>query len=532
MSKNDELNWYAKRLAAGGLSRREFMGRAAALGVAAPLATSLAGGAAFAQATPKQGGRFVIAIGGGATSDTLDPATYYESYMQTVGYGLRNCLAEMNNLDELVPELAESWEASADAATWTVKLRKGVEFHSGKTFDADDAIASVQHHLGPDSKSAAKAILSTIESIEKDDSHTIRFKLSGGNVGFPALLTDYHVHMMPLVDGKLDTLSGDGTGAFVLTDFEAGQRTVMKRNPNYWKEGNGHFDEVVALSVTDVAARTNALATGEVHAADRLDLKTLRLLKRRPGIDIKDIFGSQWYGFPMMVDREPYSDPNLRLALKHAIDREELLQKLLYGHGSVANDNPIGRSYRFYAELPQHSYDVDKAKFYLKKANMENVKVELHAADAAFAGAVDAGTLFSESARKCGIDMTVVRVPNDGYWSNVNRVKPWTATYWNPRVTEDMMFSTAISADAPWNESNWKDPRFNTLLKEARVEFDADKRAQMYREMQQLCTEENGYIIPLFANYVFATSDKVAHNKLATSWDLDGTKCLERWWFA
>ncbi|MEO1192019.1 MAG: ABC transporter substrate-binding protein [Pseudomonadota bacterium] len=530
MSQSDELSRYQQDLAAGRLSRRAFLGRAAALGVALPTALSLAG-PALSQ-TPKTGGRFVMAIGGGATSDTLDPATYYESYMQTLGYGLRNCLAEMSNLDELQPELAESWEASPDAATWTVKLRKGVEFHSGKTFDADDAIASVQHHLGPESKSAAKAILSSIEEIKKDDAHTIVFKLSGGNVGFPALLTDYHVHMLPLKDGKLDTMSGDGTGAFKLQEFEAGQRTTMTRNPNYWKAGNGHFDEVAVLSITDVAARTNALATGEVHAADRLDLKTLRLLRRREGIDIKDISGSQWYGFPMMVDREPYSNPDLRLALKFAIDREELLSKLLYGHGSVANDNPIGKSYRFYAELPQHSFDIDKAKFHLKKSGLTNPKVELHAADAAFAGAVDAGTLFVESAKKCGIDMTVTRVPNDGYWSNVNRVVPWSATYWNPRVTEDMMFSSAISADAPWNESNWKDPRFNQLLKEARTEFDIDKRAEMYREMQQLCTEENGYIIPLFANYVFATSDEIAHDKIATTWDLDGTKCLERWWFA
>ena len=68
--------------------------------------------------------------------------------MQTVGFGLRNCLAELNNHDELVPELAESWEASDDATVWTIRLRRGVEFHNGKTFDADDAIASLRHHLG------------------------------------------------------------------------------------------------------------------------------------------------------------------------------------------------------------------------------------------------------------------------------------------------------------------------------------------------------------------------------------------------
>ncbi len=526
-----KIDYLTGQLIAGRISRREFLGRASALGVAAAAATSLAGKALQA-AGPKQGGRLKIALGGGATSDSFDPATYYETYMQTVGYGLRNCLAEMNNNDELVPELAESWEPSADATTWTIKLRKGVEFHNGKTFDADDAIASIQHHLGPDSKSPAKAILSPIEDMKKDGSHGIIVSLKAGNVGFPALLTDYHVPMMPLVDGKLDTLSGVGTGAFSLKAFEPGQRAELVRNPNFWKAGQGHFDEVEVLSVIDVTARTNALVTGEVHAADRMDLKTLHLLKRNKNISIKETSGSQYYAYVMMVDKPPYDNLDVRLALKYAIDREEILAKLLYGHGYLGNDNPIGKTYANHAELPQRTYDLDKAKFHLKKAGHSELKVTIHAADAAFAGAIDAAVLYSEQARGAGIDLTVVRSPNDGYWTNVSRVEHWTATYWNPRVTEDMMFSTAFSSDAPWNETNWDNPRFNELLKQARVELDDKKRRDLYVEMQQLCTDDNGAIIPIFANYVFAASTEVQHGRLAASWDLDGVKCLERWWFA
>lgn len=530
MSDQKILDFYADQLSKGRVSRREFLGRATALGVALPLATTLASEAVLA-AGPKRGGRLRFGIGGGATSDSFDPATYYETYMQTVGYGLRNCLAEMNSNDELVPELAESWDSNDDATVWTIKLRRGVEFHSGKTFDADDAIASIQHHLGEDSASPAKAILKPIERITKDDSHTIVIGLEAGNVGFPALLTDYHVPMMPLVNGELDTKSGDGTGVFKLKSFEPGQRTVLERNPNSWKEGVGHFDEAEVLSIIDVAARTNALVTGEVDAADRLDLKTLHLLKRRPGVAIKETSGSQYFAYVMMVDKAPYDDPDVRLALKYGIDREEILSKLLYGHGYLANDNPIGKTYKYHAELPQRAYDIDKAKFHLKKAGLSELKVEVHAADAAFAGAVDAAVLYSEQAKKAGIEMNVVRAPNDGYWTDINRVVPWSATYWNPRVTEDMMFATAFSEDAPWNETNWKHPRFNKLLKQARVERDDKTRRDLYQEMQQLCTDDNGAIIPIFANYVFATSDKVGHGRMAASWDLDGTKCLERWWF-
>ena len=521
----------ADRLTAGKISRREFLRGASALGVTAATATALAGKALKA-AEPQKGGSFKIALGGGATSDSFDPATYYETYMQTVGYGLRNCLAEMNNDDELVPELAESWEPSADAATWTIKLRKGVEFHNGKSFDADDAIASIQHHLGEESKSPAKAILSAIEDIKKDDDHTLVISLKAGNVGFPALLTDYHVPMMPLKDGELDTLSGVGTGAFSLKSFEPGQRTELVRNPNFWKEGYGHFDEVEVLSVIDVTARTNALVSGEVHAADRMDLKTLHLLKRNKDVSIKETSGSQYYAYVMMVDKAPYDNPDVRLALKYAIDRQELLDKLLYGHGYLGNDNPIGKTYAYHAELPQRPYDLDKAKFHLKKAGLSELKVTIHAADAAFAGAVDAAVLYSEQAKGAGIELEVIRTANDGYWSDVSRVEPWTATYWNPRVTEDMMFSTAFSSDAPWNETNWNNPRFNELLKQARVELDDHKRRSLYTEMQQLCTDDNGAVIPIFANYVFAARNEVQHGRLAASWDLDGVKCLERWWMA
>ncbi len=531
MTDKKQIDHYASLLTRGRLSRREFMGRSLALGVSLPAATALAGKALQA-AEPKPGGSFRMAIGGGATSDTFDPATYYESYMQTVGYGLRNCLAEMNNDDELVPELAESWESSDDAATWTIKLRKGVEFHNGKTFDADDAIASLQYQIGPDSKSPAKAILKSISDLKKEDAHTFVVTLSEGNVGFPALLTDYHAPMMPLKDGTLDILSGNGTGAYKIKNFEAGQRAEMVRNPNYWKAGKGHFDEVTVLSVIDVPARTNALVTGEVDAADRMDLKTLHLLKRHDNIKIAEPSGSQYYAYVFMVDREPYTDPDVRLALKYAINREEWLRKLLYGHGYLGNDNPIGKTYKYYTELPQRPYDLDKAKFHLNKAGLSELNVKLWAADAAFAGAVDGAVLYSENAKGANINLEVVRTPNDGYWTNINRVKPWSATYWNPRVTEDMIFSTAFSDDAPWNESNWNNPRFNELLRAARTERDEDKRATMYHEMQQLCTDDCGNIIPAFANYVFAMSDKVQHNRLAASWDLDGTKCLERWWFA
>ncbi len=120
-----------------------------------------------------------MGIGHGSTSDTLDPATFVDTYTQFVGYGLRNHLAEVSNTNKLAPELAESWEASEDAVTWTFKLRNGVEFHNGKTLDADDVVASFNHHRGDESTSAAKALVESIADIKADGKDTVVVTLTG-----------------------------------------------------------------------------------------------------------------------------------------------------------------------------------------------------------------------------------------------------------------------------------------------------------------------------------------------------------------
>jgi len=223
---------------------------------------------------------------------------------------------------------------------------------------------------------------------------------------------------------------------------------------------------------------------------------------------------------------------NIRRALKYAVNREELVKKILFGYGTVGNDHPIGRGQRFFnSELEQTTYDPDKAKHYLKQAGVDSLSVSLSAADAAFGGAVDAAVLFQNSAKPAGIDLNVVREPNDGYWSDVWMKKPFTAVYWGGRPVEDQMFTTAYSEGAAWNDTFWSNDRFNELLVQARAELDESKRRNMYYEMQAILREDGGVIVPMFANYVFATRDNIGHGEFASNWDLDGERWMERWWF-
>src|SRR5262249_34240272 len=261
--------------------------------------------------------------------------------------------------------------------------------------------------------------------------------------------------------------------------FEPGVRATMKRNPNYY--GKTYFDDVEVLSIIDVNARTNALTNGEVHYIDRCDLKTLSLLKRQPGIKIWEGTGYGHYVLPMLTNVAPFDNVDVRTALKYAVDRQDILKKVFLGHGKFGNDNPIAPGIKYAIDpTPKFTYDPEKAKFHLKKAGLSSLKVDLSAADAAFAGAVDAAVLYQKSAKAAGIDIKVIREPNDGYWSSVWLKKPCYASFRYGRPSIDWLLTTVYAKGAEWNETQWANPRFNELLIAARGEMDDKKRAEMY----------------------------------------------------
>jgi len=529
-----ELEYWTQEIKRGRISRREFMGRSAALGVSTALATTLLTQAGVAE-TPKQGGRARFGLPHGATTDTMDPAGYPDMGTQVPFWGsMSNSLTVVDYKGEINPDLCESMEPADAAKTWVFKLRKGVTFHNGKDVVPDDVIASFRYHMGPNSKSAVKSVLQPITDIKADGKDTVVFTLDGPNADFPYIASDYHIPIMPRnPDGTADWRSGIRTGPFVLESYQPGVSVKMKRFANYYHSGLPHFDEVEFLTIADLTARSNALNTGEVDWISRADLKTLNLLLRNPKLQKTEVTGYGHYVFPMMVDVPPFDNVNVRTALKWAMNREEITQKIFLGHAIPGNDDPIAPAVKFATNPePIYHYDPEKAKFYLKKAGMSNLKVNLSAADAAFNGAVDAAVLYQQQAKAAGIDINVIREPDDGYWDNVWLKKPWVAGYWGGRPTCDWMFTVVYAKGAAWNETHWANPQFNELLVQARGETDNKKRAAMYAEMQQLVHDDGGVIVIVFNNYVDASSKKLAHGPIAANWEADGLRIAERWWFA
>ena len=512
-----------------GLTRRSVLATGAALGGLA--ATGLTPKPAKAQ---KAGGKFRAAIGHGQTADNLNPGTWENDFMIGAGFAYCGYLTGVARDGSLEPQIAESWEASEDAATWRFKIRSGTTFHNGQDITADDVIASVNFHRGEDSTSAAKPLVEEIQDISADGD-TVVFTLAGGNADFPFALTDYHIPILPTGDDRgVNWREGIGCGPYKLAEFEPGVRARYTKNENDWDSNRGFFEEVEFVAVVDTNARTTALVSGDVNMADKIDLKTVGMMARNPGITVHSVAGNQHYTFPMMSTQDPFTDNNIRLALKYAVNREELVEKILFGYGSLGNDHPIGQGQRFFnTELEQTSYDPDKAKFHLKEAGLDSLDVVLSVADAAFAGAIDAAVLYQNSAKAAGINLDANRVPNDGYWADVWMQHPWSASYWGGRPTEDAMFATAYSEGAAWNESFWSNERFNELLLAARSELDEAKRREMYWEMQAILNTDGGSVIPMFANYVFATGPGVNTNgdSFSSHWDKDGHRWVERWSF-
>jgi peptide/nickel transport system substrate-binding protein len=524
-----KLELAKKAVARGKLSRRDFMQYAMAGGISLTAAGTLFSTAARSQAKP--GGHFRVGLGHGSTTDSFDPARFASGLDFSWGKGLSGApLVRINPKGAVEPYLAESMEPSDGAKKWVFKLRKGVTFHNGKALTADDVIGTINYHNGPDSKSPGKAYLTGIASVKADGPETVVFELKAPDAGFPANLANYQFPILSAADGKVD-VTGLGAGPFILDGFEPGVRAHFKKNPNAFIPPN--FDEVTQLTILDPAARTNAYLSGEVDFIDRADLKTIDLLKSAPDTALYNVSGWEQLTAPMFTDTAPFDKVEVRQALKWAINRQDLVDKILFGYGKAGNDNGLASTMEFAIEpQPVYSYDPEKAKSLLAKAGVSNLKVDLSAANAAFSGSVDAALLMAEHAKAAGIEINVVREPDDGYWNNVWLKKPWCHCYWGGRPTADAMFSVAMAAEAPWNDTKWKNPRFNELLLAARGETDVPKRAAMYAEMQQLLHDDGGWMTLMNTNYVGAMTTKLGHGDFNADLDHDGGYMYDRWWFA
>ena len=432
---------------------------------------------------------------------------------------------------QLQPRLAESFSSNPEGTEWTFAIRQGVKFHDGTDMTVDDVVATFKRHSDENSKSGALGIMQGISEISADGQNVV-MKLATGNADLPYLLSDYHLIIQP--KGGVDNpAAGIGTGAYKVVSAEPGVRYVFEKNAADWDADRGHYDGVEIIVINDSTARNSALQAGQVHMINRIDPKVAKLLGKAPGIKVANISGRGHYVFIMHCDTAPFDNNDLRLALKYSINRQEMVDKILDGFGGIGNDIPINAAYPLFDEtLEQRPFDPAKAAEHYKASGHDGSPIELLVSDGAFPGAVDAASLWQASANAAGIPLTVKKVPDDGYWSDVWNVKPFCTSYWGGRPVQDQMYSTAYISTADWNDTRFKNADFDALILQARAETDLVKRKELYSKIAHILWNEGGVIVPMFNDFIDAYSDVVAGWAEDPNYEMMGGFAAQRTWMA
>jgi peptide/nickel transport system substrate-binding protein len=483
-----------------GVSRRDAMRILLAGSIlASPAGGWLAHAASLSSQVPKQGGRIKVASISGSATDTLDPAKGSNSTDYARTYMFYNGLTRLD--EKLVPqmELAESIDNDG-VLRWTIKLRKDVHFHDGKPFTSADVVYSLLRHKDPATQSKVQSVAEQMEEVKATGPHEVQIKLTSPNADFPVILGTSH--FLIVKEGTTDFATAVGTGPYKCKEFQPGVRSVAVRNTEYWKPGKPYLDEIELISIANEVSRVNALLSGDIHIIFAVNPRSAQRIATTGGYAIIESRLGEYTDLVMRDELGPTRNPDFVLAMKYLLDREQMRRAVFRGFAVVGNDQPIPPNHRFYfAGLPQRPYDPEKAKFHLKKSGLTGATLPI-VTSAAAVGSLDMAQLLQLSAKQIGLTLNIKQVPAGGYWSDHWMKHPLGFGLILPRPSADLMFTLFFKSNAVWNESGWKNEKFDQLLIAARAQTDEAKRKRLYADMQVLVHEHCGLGIPMFRNTV------------------------------
>ena len=478
-----------------GWSRRDVLNLVMASGFTAAAAHQIFSDQQMAiAATPKKGGSVRWAGNVQGPDDQLDPILFTSGTDYTRGRVIYNALCQLDENLVPQPELAESFDPNSNATEWTFKIRKGVTFHDGKKLTADDVIYSMNRHLGEDSVSVFKSVIASVKEWKKTGPYEVKAIMHSPNADLPSLLGLFQAKIVQ--NGT--TGDGIGTGPYVTEFFDPGVKSLHTRNNNYWREG-ANFDAVEITAITDPVARVNAVISGDVDMGISIEPNAFRQIEEADGVYLLSVPAAQQIGICSLKNTLPGSNDDFVKGIQLIQDRERIVKRILKGRGTIANDQPISAAHgpNFCHELPQRSYDPDKAKHHFNKAGIN--KAEIFVAPVSI-GIEKIVLMMQANLSKIGFTLDVKKVPADGYWGAVWMKEPLNVVNWLMRPTVNSQLSVQFAPDAAWNDTFWKNDRMGELLSLSLAELDPDKRHAMYCEMQTLVHNNSGITIPAFAN--------------------------------
>lgn len=492
------------------LSRRQLVLGAAAMGLFAACGPDTApapaarGTNTAANGTPRYGGTLRVGIVGG-TNDIVDGqrvvakpdmarlvagweplATYDEAFNVTFDGGLAEDV-EMKATDHYV-----------------IRLRDGVEFHDGKPFGADDVVYSMRRAIDP--QLGINPVLATLlapSGVTKLDDRTVEVQLLQGAVTFLDTLALFAFGMVPDGYSAADPVQ-IGTGPFKLVDFTAGSQSIHVRHDNYWQDGRPYLDRVEIIDFSDSTALLSALQADQVDCAVDVPFAQSRTVTANRGLRLLESVGGTWLPLTMAVDQPPFDDVRVRRAFRLIVDRDEMVERVLAGHGRVANDlyAPLDPSYA--SDLPQRRQDLGEARALLAAAGHVGLEVDLYAPNDV-AGLADAAAVFSDHAKGAGVTVNVHVLPSSEYWGADYCKRTFATGFWGTRsYLPQVPLSSLRTAVFP--ETHWppEGSAFADRYLEAVGTADDAERHRIVRAMQEEEYHDGGNIIAFFSNLVDA----------------------------
>lgn len=477
--------------------------------LAAACGGSSSGGSATTSAgKPKRGGILRAGFVGGGTAETINPYQGVTPIDESRVQNLYDPLVVLKPDLTTGPGLALEWNANSDATEYEVKLRPGVEFHNGKTFGAEDLIYSIRLMSKPANFASVPFVagidLNGLKAVNKT---TVRIPLRYPDADLAANFVYWNTWIVQ--DGEKDFTRPVGTGPFMFDSFTPGTQSVFKRNPNYWISGKPYVDELKITSIDDNSARLNALLSGQIDAMAQLSTADAKAHQASGDIAVLVAKSPQAMMFYMDTTQAPFTDNNVRQAVRLIADRPALVANALNGFGTVGNDI-VGKGLPFYdTDLPQRVQDIDQAKSLLKKAGQENLKVLLRTSPI-FAAFPAAATLLAQQAKEAGVTMQLKQVPPNSYYnpSLLYLKMAFAETQW-PIPSLKFFYLQSLSSTAPYNETHWNSKSFNDLLFKAIGEVDRTKAQDYWNQVQQIQYNEGGYLQWTNADWVDAVSNKL-----------------------